>query len=114
MARLRVPAAFYREIAELTTPRGAVKRGGVMEVPRMLSLDDFEAKAAPYQDWLIASANEDRRKNADPPSAPYVDPNIEHNEWNRAHWEQKQRGAKDYLDSKQAAVKQATRKTVVR
>lgn len=114
MAHLRVPAVIYREIAELTTPRGAVKRGGIMQVPKQLRLDEWEALAGPYQDALIASATEDRRLNADPPRAPYVDPNIEHNKWNRAQWEQTQRGAKDYLAAKTEAVKRVKRQTVVR
>lgn len=112
--RLRVTATMLKQLREMREAKSNRRRGGVMLVPAIMGLDEWQEIASKYQDWLIASATEDRRKNTDPPPAPYVDPNIEHNEWNRAQWESTRRGAADYLDAKQEAVKQITRKMVIR
>jgi hypothetical protein len=116
--RHHVTATMLKQLRELREAKSNKRRGGVMVVPAVMGLDEWEAQAARYQDLLIASATEDRRKNTDPQPAPYVDPNIEHNEWNRQQWERTRRGAAEYLEAKQAAVKQATapktRKTVIR
>ncbi len=112
--RLRVTATMERQLRELREAKSNKRRGGVMVVPPMMNADEWEQLAGPYEDWLIGSATEDRRKNTDPPPQHIEDPNIEHNRWNRAQWEHTRRGATDYLEAKQAAVKHATRKTVVR
>jgi hypothetical protein len=86
MARLRITATMKRQLADLRDPKGKARKGGVMHVPKILSLDEWEAVASVQQDALIAASYEDRAT----PEQPVVIPvrpsncNDDHNSANRA------------------------------
>ena len=46
MARLRVTATMKRQLADLRDARGNLHKGGVMHVPRILQLDEWEVLAS--------------------------------------------------------------------
>lgn len=50
--RLRVTDSMYRQLAELRGSLAAPK-GGVMQVPRRLSIEEWEAQAEPHQRDLM-------------------------------------------------------------
>lgn len=61
MRRLRVTSSMKKQLAGLRDARtGGLLRGGVMQVPRILSCDDWEALASVQQDALLAASYEDR------------------------------------------------------
>lgn len=61
MRRLRVTASMQRQLADVRAMRrGSRRGGGVMQVPRILSCDAWDALAAVQQDKLIADSAEDR------------------------------------------------------
>lgn len=111
MARLRVSARMKKEIASLRDARtGALRRGGVMHVPRILSCDEWESSASVQQDALIAASYEDRAR---PEQAVVTTPrptnsNDDHIAANRAAGEARRQGGRPYLEHEQERVRQIT------
>ena len=64
MRRLRVTASMKRQLADLHATTGNPHRGGVMVLPRILQLDEWEVLASVQQDALIAASYEDRAERS--------------------------------------------------
>lgn len=58
MRRLRVPASIRKQLADLRDPQGKA-RAGIMIVPQMLSIEEWQTQAVPHQQRLIAEARSD-------------------------------------------------------
>jgi hypothetical protein len=90
--------------------RGSAKRGGIMQVPRILAVDEWERLASVQQDALIASSAEDRSKPADVVrDVPETDRRrqAEHDEAFRAEKAQERRGGLDLVRAQEAKVRKA-------
>lgn len=111
MRTLRVTASMRKQLQGLRDTRtGALRRGGVMQVPRILSCDEWEALAAPQQDALIAASYEDRAR---PEQVVVTTPrptnsNDDHNAANRAAGAAARQGGRPYLEHKERQVRAAT------
>lgn len=57
--RRAIGAATLMRLDALEAPRARGPGQGAIAVPVMLTIDDWEAQAAPYQAALIASMSED-------------------------------------------------------
>lgn len=112
--RLRVTSTMKNQLATLRDVRGNARRGGVMQVPRILSCDEWERLASVQQDALIAASAEDRAK---PAELPVVNNEIEaarrhqagHAEAFRAEKEQERSGGLDLVRAQEERVRRATR-----
>ena len=109
MRKLRVSASQKRQLAELRDTRtGAMRRGGVMRVPRILSCDEWEALAEPMQAALMANSAEDRFK-----PEPVVSPKPDTNAESERDYQEKRaiaaRGGLDLVRAKERQVRQVTR-----
>ena len=65
--RKAASAAELKRLGALEAPRTRAQRRGVIVVPPMTSIEEWESQAAPYQAALIASmadAAEDSQHNA--------------------------------------------------
>lgn len=60
MRRPRVTAAMRKSLADLRSAQINPRRGGIMKVPRIMDVDEWEAIAAVSQDALIQASYEDR------------------------------------------------------
>lgn len=65
MRRPRVTAAHKKQLAELRSARSNSRRGGVMRVPRIMGVDEWEALASVSQDALVEASHEDREDRGD-------------------------------------------------
>lgn len=90
---------------------GALRRGGVMQVPRILSCDEWEAVAVPMQDALMAASYEDRARpeQAVVTKVRPTNAQADHDAANRAMGEQRRQGGRPYLEHKERQVRQVTR-----
>jgi hypothetical protein len=71
MRRLRVTASMQRQLASLRDERtGTSRLGGVMKLPRILPMEEWERLASAQQDFLIAASAEDRAKPKEPAAHP--------------------------------------------
>jgi len=110
MARLRVTATMKRQLADLRDSKANARKGGVMRVPKILSLAEWEAIAAPIQDKLIEASSEDRAR-PEPVVMPAPVPtnnNADHNVANRTAGEAARQGGRPYLEQEQERVRQLT------
>ena len=64
MRRPRVTASMRTELSDLRSARSNSRRGGVMRVPRIMGVDEWEAVACVSQDKLIEDSYEDRADRA--------------------------------------------------
>ena len=111
MARLRVTASMRKQLMGYRDTRtGGLRRGGVMQVPRILSCDEWEALASGQQDALIAASYEDRARpeQAVATSVRPANANDDHNAANRAMGERRRQGGRPYLEAKEQEVRQVT------
>ena len=111
MARLRVTASMRKQLMGYRDTRtGGLRRGGVMQVPRILSCDEWEAVASGQQDALIAASYEDRARPEQvvATSVRPTNANDDHNAANRAMGEQRRQGGRPYLEHEQERVRQIT------
>lgn len=77
MRRLRVTSSMQKQLVDLRTR--STRMGGVMSVPRILGVDEWEAVASAQQDALIAASWEDRNDRSKPQLAVGPDPaNVSH------------------------------------
>lgn len=74
MRRLRVSATMRKQLVDLRDERGKARRGGVMRVPAIMGVDEWEAIAAVSQDALIAASAEDRTLPTERPVVTGKDP----------------------------------------
>lgn len=110
MRKLRVSASMKKQLQGLRDARtGALQRGGVMHVPRILSCDEWEAQASVQQEALLAASSEDRER-PEPVVTPVRPTNAQadHDAANRAMGEQRRQGGRPLLDAKEQEVRQAT------
>jgi hypothetical protein len=70
MARLRVTASQKRHLADARVATGMARRGGVMIVPGIASIEDWEREAMASQAKLIAEARDDPRYAIEEPPPP--------------------------------------------
>ena len=59
MRRLRVNATMRAQLTDLREAKTSRRRGGVMTIPKMLSVAEWEAQAMASQEALIAAARDD-------------------------------------------------------
>lgn len=64
MRRFRVTASMRKQLADVRAMKHSARRGGVMRVPAILGVNEWEAIAAVQQDKLIAASWEDREDRA--------------------------------------------------
>lgn len=68
MRKLRVTASMRKRLADVRDAKGNARRGGVMVIPRMKSVDEWEAQALTSQHKLIADARDSLPQVERPPS----------------------------------------------
>ena len=64
MRRPGVTATMRRQLVDLRARRTTGRMGGVMRVPAIMGVDEWEAVASFQQDQLIADSHEDRADRA--------------------------------------------------
>lgn len=108
MRKLHVTASMKKLLAGARDTRtGRLRCGGVMQVPRILSCDQWEVLASVQQDALLAASNEDRAR----PEQPVVETsvptnnNADHNAANRAAGEARRQGGRLYLEARQRQIR---------
>ncbi len=100
-----------KQLGDLRDARtGGLLHGGVMQVPRILSCDEWECRASVQQDALIAASSEDR---ATPEQAVVSVPATDANAESERDYQEKRaiaaRGGLDLVRAKERHVRQVTR-----
>jgi predicted nuclease of restriction endonuclease-like RecB superfamily len=100
-----------RQLSDLRSAQSNSRRGGVMRVPAIMSVDAWEALASVQQDQLITDSYEDRVDRSNPVAIPEPDTSQrDHQEAYRKYNEQKKLGGLDYVRHREELIKQQTRK----
>lgn len=68
MRKLRVTASMRKSLSDARGANGSARRGGVMVIPRMKSVEEWEALALASQEKLIADARDSAGVIERPPS----------------------------------------------
>lgn len=97
----------------LRDSRGNAQRGGVMQVPAILSAEEWEKLASVQQDALIASSYEDRatREPVATPPVPTPDPHLESERLYQQELKGRINTLKDFRDATKREVARASQVT---